>query len=422
MTKVFPYDYDQFDFPNRLRLLTVPTGTPHIVCLYIVVQVGSRNETEPGKTGFAHLFEHMMFRGTPRFSPDAYDAVLKQAGAAQNAYTDDDLTVYHTTFTREDLPRILELEADRFQNLEYSEEAFRTEARAVLAEYNKDSAEPFHLLEERLRFAAFHSHPYKHTTMGFLADIERMPELYDFSRLFHNRYYRPEYTTIILAGDVEPEESRRLVGEFWGAWQPGGFIDSIPPDPPPAGPQSIRIDWPSPTQPLLNMTWRVPGYSDTAKHSAALDVLSYVYFSDSSALYDRLVLQDQLCDIFSGYQPDHADPYLYLITARCRTNEHLARVQQQVRATIAEMQTNLVTSEKLETVKTHLRYSFAMGMEQTEAVAGLLARYVALRRTPETIERLYSQYAALTPEDLRSAAQTYFVDSGCVTAELGYFQ
>src|SRR5512141_2388614 len=90
--KAFPYAYSQDDLPNGLRLVTIPTDYPNIVALYIVVQTGSRNEVEPGKTGFAHLFEHMMFRGTERFSPDKYQAVLTAAGANSNAYTTDDHT------------------------------------------------------------------------------------------------------------------------------------------------------------------------------------------------------------------------------------------------------------------------------------------------------------------------------------------
>ena len=117
------------------------------------MQTGSRNEVEPGKTGFAHFFEHMMFRGTEKYPPDAYEAILTKAGARQNAYTTDDYTNYHITFAKEDLEKILEIEADRFQNLNYPEEAFRTEARAVLGEYNKNFANP---IQQAVRGAARH--------------------------------------------------------------------------------------------------------------------------------------------------------------------------------------------------------------------------------------------------------------------------
>src|SRR5690349_5468917 len=117
--KVFPFPYTQEDLPNGLRLVTIPTGFPNIVSLYIVVQAGARQEVEPGKSGYAHLFEHLMFRGTPKYPADKYNAILKGAGADQNASTSPDLTTYYINFSKEDLETMLMLEADRFQNLKY---------------------------------------------------------------------------------------------------------------------------------------------------------------------------------------------------------------------------------------------------------------------------------------------------------------
>jgi len=197
--KIFPYPYVQEDLPNGLRLITIPTDYPNIVSLFIVMQTGARNEVEPGKSGFAHLFEHLMFRGTAEFPPDKYQAVLKDAGAASNAFTTDDFTAYHTTFSKEDLPRVLSMEADRFQHLAYDQPAFKTETLAVLGEFNKNSANPASKLIETIRATAFKNHTYRHTTMGFLADIQAFPQEYDYSRQFFDRYYRPEYATIIVA-------------------------------------------------------------------------------------------------------------------------------------------------------------------------------------------------------------------------------
>src|SRR5579884_1686644 len=176
--KVFPYEYVQQDLPNGLRLITIPDDYPNIVSLFIVVGTGSRNEVEPGKSGFAHLFEHLMFRGSPEFSSERYQAELQSAGAASNAFTSDDLTAFHTTFSKEDLPRILSMEADRFQHLAYDPSAFKTETLAVLGEYNKNSANPQSKLHEVVRATAFRTHTYKHTTMGFVEDIQAMPGEY----------------------------------------------------------------------------------------------------------------------------------------------------------------------------------------------------------------------------------------------------
>src|ERR1700680_5135115 len=214
--KVFPFDYSQEDLSNGLRLVTIPTGFPNIVSLYIVVHTGSRNEVEPGKSGYAHLFEHLMFRGTPRYPAEKYTAVVKAAGADQNASTSDDITTYHTTFSKEDLDTMLMIEADRFQNLKYSLETFKTETQAVLGEYNKSIANPSAKLFETLRDTAFQRHTYKHDAIGLLKDIEDMPNQYDYGIEFFHRYYRPEYTTIIVAGDVSASGGRAAGARFSG--------------------------------------------------------------------------------------------------------------------------------------------------------------------------------------------------------------
>jgi len=142
-TKLFPYSYALDDLDNGLRLVTVPTDFPNMVALYIVVQTGSRNEVEPGKSGYAHLFEHIMFRGSQNYTPEQRDLILKKAGAESNASTNQDRTTYYETFSKEDLDPVMKLEADRFQQSSSNPEpAYKTESLAVLGEYNKNSADP----------------------------------------------------------------------------------------------------------------------------------------------------------------------------------------------------------------------------------------------------------------------------------------
>ena len=202
--------------------------------------------------------------------------MLKRAGAASNAYTSDDATTFHTTFSKEDLPVILAMEADRFQNLKYTPEVFKTETGAVLGEYNKNSSDPGQKLNEVLHDTAFDRHTYKHTTMGFLKDVQDMPNQYEYSLRFFDRYYRPEYTTIIVAGDVDPKQVRALVDKSWGNWKRGSYHPDIPVEPPQQGPREAHVDWPSPTLPLIAIAYKVPAYTDTQKDTAALDVLSHL--------------------------------------------------------------------------------------------------------------------------------------------------
>ena len=416
--KVFPYPYDQHDFPNGLRLITIPTDYPNVVALYIVVGTGSRNEVEPGKSGFAHLFEHMMFRGTRRFPPARYEAALKQAGAASNAYTTDDHTAYHTTFSKEDLETILSMEADRFQNLEYSPEVFKTETLAVLGEYNKDSSSPTSKLSEVLRDTAFDRHTYKHTTMGFLKDIQDMPNQYEYSRLFFDRYYRPQYTTIIVAGDVSPERVRALAQKYWGNWKRGDYRPAIPAEPPQQGPRANQIQWPTPTLPWVVVSFHGPAYSDQQKEQAALDLISFLGFSESSALYQKLVIQEQKVAMLQADSPDRVDPCLFSVWARLKKPADLESVRQDILATLETFKQKPVAAERLGEVKRHLRYSFALSLNNSETIAGLVARFIALRRTPETMNRLYDLYDRITAEDIRNVARKYLIENGRTIVKL----
>lgn len=408
--KVFPYAYTQEDLPNGLRLITIPTDYPNIVSLFIVVQTGSRNEVEPGKSGFAHLFEHLMFRGTKTYSPERAQTILRTAGAAQNAFTTDDYTAYHTTFSREDLPQILTMEADRFQHLEYTPEVFKTETLAVLGEYNKNSASPISKLFETLRARAFQEHTYKHTTMGFLKDIQAMPNEFDYSRQFFDRYYRPEYTTIIVSGDVQPKQVRALVDKDWSSWKRGTYQAKISAEPPQEGPRTAAVDWPLQTLPYLMVAFRSPAYNDQQQDGAALDALAYLAFSPASDLYRKLVITEQKVDNLRAGNSDRVDPYLFTVIARVKKQQDIATVQQDVLTTLQTFATTPVPAEKLERVIEHLRYSFALGLNNSEAIAAAAASAVALRRTPETLNKQFDAYGLLTPEAVQKVAQKYFVE------------
>jgi zinc protease len=408
--KIFPYKYSVDDLPNGLRLITVPTDYPNLVSLYIVVQTGSRNEVESGKSGFAHLFEHLMFRGTEKYSGEAYNEVFKNAGADTNAYTSDDRTVYHATFSKEDLDQIMMVEADRFQNLKVSEELFKTETRAVLGEYNKNATNPVNKLFEVLRDTAYQSHTYKHTTMGFLRDVENMPNQYDYSLEFFRRYYRPEYTTIIITGDVKRDDALAMTKKYWGAWTRGEYKPQIPKEAEQAKELTAHVDWPSPTLPWVAVAYKGPAYTDEQKDMPSMDLISNLGFSENSELYQRLVIKEQKVDALFASFEDHLDPYLLTVMARVKDPKDINYVRQEIIKTFDSFKTTKVSKEKLEAVKSNLKYSFALAMDNSQAIASTLAPYVSLRRTPETINKLFDVYASITPEDIQQMAGKYFVE------------
>jgi zinc protease len=416
---MLPFPVHTKTLANGLEVIVVKTTFPNLVSLQIPVKTGSRNEVEPGKTGFAHFFEHMMFRGTAKYPPDAYQEIVNRAGARQNAYTTDDFTNYHITFAKEDLDAILEIEADRFQNLEYPLAAFQTEARAVLGEYNKNFANPISKLFEVQRDAAYTTHTYKHTTMGFIRDIEAMPEQFEYSRTFFDRWYRPEYATVVLVGDLDPQEVFAKVERHFGPWERGDFTLEIPQEPRHDAPVVVHHEWPSPTLPLLSVAFRGPAFSETDLDSAAMELLLALWFGETSDLYRELVQVDQKVDLFFAGNADNEDPDLIQLLARVKDPADLPHVRDRLLATAARARLEAVDPGKLEEAKSFLRYSFAAGLTSNEAIGAVLARFVRHRRSVATLENLFRLYERVGPEDVRRAANTYFRDGGLVVTTIG---
>jgi zinc protease len=416
---VLPFPAVEQTLPNGLKVIVVPTGFPDVVSVQVSMQVGSRNEVEPGKTGFAHFFEHMMFRGTKQNPPERYQAALTRAGARSNAFTSDDLTDYHETFTKADLEEVLALEADRFQHLDYEESVFKTESRAVLGEYNKSASQPLNKLDEVMREAAYTRHTYKHTTIGFLKDIEDMPNQYAYSREFYQRWYRPEHATVVIAGDVEPAKVLALVKKYFGPWKPGqAQTVVIPQEPAPKAPVIAHVPWPTSTPPYVALAFHGPAFSETAKDAAALSVLFRVLFSETSELYQRLVVKEQKVDQLMAEGGTSVDPELFGVYARVKRPQDALEVRDAVLKTFALARAEPVDAQRLKDAQSNLRYGFVRGLDTTEAVASRVARFATHARSYQTLNRYYATLAALTPEDLQAAARKWIVDEGLVQTTL----
>ena len=409
--KVFPYPYKTEDLPNGLRVVTVPTDFPNLVSLYIVVGAGSRNEIEDKRSGYAHFFEHLMFRGSENFPAGRFDEVMQKAGASSNAYTSDDRTVYHETFAKEDLDEIMRLEADRFQRLKFSEEQFKTEAGAVLGEYNKNSASPTFKMYEVLRETSFREHTYSHTTMGYIADIKDYPNQYDYAWQFFKRFYRPENTTIIVVGDAKEAQVSAMVKKYFSDWKRGDYQVKIPAEKPQDAARSKHIEWSSPTLPYISVAYRAPAFSETEKDKAALDLLAGIVFGENSDLYQKLVLQEQKAVWVAPDFENHIDAELFSVWAQVKDEKDLNYVRDEIIKTYKRYTKELIDQKQLDQTRSRLRYGFVMGMNSNDAIAGTLAAYVALRRSPDTIDKVFGLYDSITPADIRMIAEKYFKDS-----------
>ena len=408
---IFPFPSSTFELDNGLRVISVAFDSPGIVAYYTVVRTGSRNEVEEGFSGYAHFFEHMMFRGTEKYSTDAYQAVIKQLGADANAFTTDDWTAYHIVASSASLEAIIDIESDRFENLEYSEDDFRTEAGAILGEYNLNFSNPVALLQERLHDRAYLFHPYKHTTLGLLADIQDMPNHYDYSREFYDRYYRPNNSFIVVVGDFDQAELERLVGQHYAGWEESDYEPTIPVEPPQTRLRTDEVTWPNPTLPFVMFGYRVPAFSDQSIEMPALDVLSQLLFSETSPLFQKLYLEEQVVDVLTGGAVDSRDAPLFTITARVTDPARIEFVRQAIVDEIDRMKVEPVDDATLAATKSHMRYQFAMGLDNPGGIARTLSHYLQLTEDAETVNRVYRLYDAVTAADIMHAATVYFAET-----------
>ncbi|PCI75943.1 MAG: peptidase M16, partial [SAR86 cluster bacterium] len=417
VNKILPNPIYQHQLANGLNVVTVPFESPGTVAFYTVVRVGARDEVEEGVTGFAHFFEHMMFRGTDKYPTDAYSDALKSVGASANANTSNDRTVYHMTGNVARLDLMFELESDRMMNLNYSEHDFKTEAGAVKGEYTKNFASPYQQLSEMTRDTAFDRHTYKHTTMGFFDDIVDMPNQYEYSLQFFNRFYRPEYATLVVVGDVTPERVNDLAETYYGDWQTGNYISNVPVEPTQSATRRVHLQNGA-IPPHISLNYKGPAFNDSEIDMPALDVLSQILFSNTSPLYRKLVLEEQKVRFVGGGAGDSRDPSLFSIDASLIDKADMQYVKDEIVNAIDAVRTDGVDLATLNSVKSNLKYSFAMSIDNPAAIANSLAHYIMLTGEPESINRLYAQYDRVSVDDLKDVAAKYFVESGLTIATI----
>ena len=405
----FPFAISEKTLGNGLRVFVVPYDSPGLVAYYSVARVGSRNEVEPGKSGFAHFFEHMMFRGTERYSSERYNAQIKAMGADSNAFTSDDMTVYHILAGKSALAKLVEIESDRFRHLAYDEPSFQKEARAVLGEYNKGASDPMQKMAEVLYDHAFQVHTYKHTTIGFLRDIEDMPQQFAYSRQFFDRYYRPDNVILLVVGDVKPAGVFPLIEQAYGPWSKGPARPLVPPEPPQTREQRVTVPWKGASLPMLFMGYHTPGFSTTAIDGPALEVLAELVFAERSRLHKQLVLDEQKVESLDGVNEHHVDPNLFLVLARVKQAKDIAYVESAIDKEIARIAAQGVDDKTLAEVVSHARYAFAAQLSTTDHVALVGAEFLALSGRLSAIDEYFTRLGQVKSADVQRVARTIFV-------------
>jgi zinc protease len=373
-----------------------------------VVRVGSRNEIEPGRTGFAHFFEHMMFRGTRAHPEGDRERTLGKLGFDDNAYTTDDFTVYHSYGPSSALEQLVELESDRFRNLNYPEPSFQTEAKAILGEYHKSASHPELKLEEALRGAAFQRHTYEHTTLGFYEDIQKMPAAYAYSKQFFERWYTPDNTVLVIVGDFDDARLMQLIEQHYGPWQGKSSQVAIRAEPPQSDLRSAHVAWKGPTLPRQMIAWHTPAARLDSLDAAYQDVLSAYLVGPTSELHKKLVLEQQIVEELSSWYEPHRDPFIFVLDARLKDEKFRPRVRAAFDRAIRDLVDGRIDKKRVEDIKSHLRYTFLTGLESADQIAGKLAAFIGIYGEPDAVERHFQNVRKVKPGQLVAFARQYF--------------
>jgi zinc protease len=414
--KTFPFEFKKVQLENGFKAYLIKAGAPGQIAYVTVVRTGARDEAEPGRSGYAHFFEHMMFRGTTRY-PN-YDAVTNKIGSMRNASTSNDFTNYYLVASSESLEQVIDLESDRFMNLNYTEAQFRTEAGAILGEFSQGRANPYSHLAEKIMDTAFDQHTYKHTTIGFEKDVRNMPEGYQYSVEFYRRFYRPENCVLLVAGDFDFKQAEQLIRKYYSAWKGGYKAAQIKPEPPQISPKTAKIDFAGRTLPILSVNYKGPAWSATDKLAVAAEALGMVAFGPNSEIYRKLVIQEQKVQSLNADFALMRDPQLLGVTALVSDPANITIVEKEIENAAAKFRRSLCDKKLLEDTKSAMKYGFLMRLETAQGVCFALQPIVVFTGGVEAIEDYFRTLESITPEDVRAAANRFLVENAKTTVTM----
>ncbi len=399
----------RYGLSNGLTILLLLDQTAPVVSYFTWFKVGSRHE-KPGKTGLAHLFEHLMFNETSNLKAGEFDRKLEESGAESNAATWVDWTYYHESVPKDRLPLVIKLESDRMHNLVLRDTQVTSEKEVVANERRfrvDDDVEG--AASELLYKTAFSAHPYHWPTIGWMADIQAFTP--EDCEAFYKTYYAPNNAVVVVVGDFHEkrllERMRDAYGELPAAVIPP---DDGHPEPPQMVPRSVEIKKPTATEKLL-VGYHGPSLGD-ADH-ASLTLLNEVLFGGrASRLYRALVIEGEICTDLRAWVSTFADGGLYEMYATARTGKTIADIEEVLYPALARVRDEVVTADELVRAKARLELGLLQSLETMGGKAEQIGFYETVLGDPSAAFQRLEVYRRLTASDLRKAARRYIVDRG----------
>ena len=408
------YPIEQFQLPNGMKVILSPDHSTPVVGLALAYNVGSRNELK-GHTGFAHLFEHMMFQGSAHVGKGEHPRIIGAAGGIMNGFTRAEDTTYIETVPAEKLPTILWLEADRMRSLAVTPDNLKNQQEVVKEEkrLSFDNRAYSNAVSVRLPELAYANYANQHSTIGSMADLDAAG-LADVQSFFKT-YYAPNNATLVLVGDFDPRQAREMVTR--------AFSD-IPKQPAPPAPDLTEpvqvaekrdtLTDPLARLPALLLAWHGPSLNDPDAY--AVDILSYLLFQgESSRGYQEIVKKRKLALGLQGGLQGQRGPSLFTLTSIYPPNVKQADLEQAIYAQIEAIQQSAPSVDELNRIKTRLRASRYTGgggglggLDTMLGRAIVIADYAVFQGDPNLVNTELERYMAVTPEQVQAAAKKYF--------------
>jgi len=391
--------------PNGLRVLLLEDHRSPIVSFQVWYRVGSRNERR-GATGIAHLLEHLMFKGTPTYGPRQYARIVEQNGGQDNAFTSQDVTSYFVNIAADKLDLVVELEADRMQNLLLDPKEIDSERQVVIEERRtRTEDDPGGFLGEEVGSIAFKAHPYGNPIIGWMEDLKRITP--DEIRAFYRTYYVPNNAIVVAVGAFRAEDALERITRRFGRIPRG-------PAPPPVlaveprqnGERRVIVRKQA-ELPIVYLAWHVPNHG--SPDAAALEVLSGVLSGGrASRLYKHLVHQRQVALEAGGdYSYFAHDPNLFWFWATAMPGQTPETLERELLGQMEELKSGAVTEEELQRAKNQAEAAFVFQEDSIYRRASLLARFELSGGVAEK-DSFLTKIRAVTAADLQRVARAYF--------------
>jgi len=399
-------EYQITTLPNGLRVILSEDHSTPIVHLAVWYHVGSRNERS-GRTGFAHLFEHMMFKGSKNVQPESHTSIIASIGGRSNAYTQEDATVFWETLPAQYLPLALWLEADRMATLRVDRDALEKEVEVVKEERRlRVDNQPYGRLNEILFDKAFTTHPYKHPTIGSMKDLEAAS--IDDVRDFHNTFYVPENAVVTVVGDFDSAQAMQLVTQYFGRVPKAAR--PVPRDIPREPEQTqerravVQEEWPLPA---VVVAYHIvyDGHPD----SYPLHLVSKILFDgESSRMTRELVYDKRIAVAAFGSANLIEDPNLFYAVAIIPAGQSAQDVERALIAEFDRLKTAPVDGREVERAKNQFMRDYIIGRESNEQKALHLAHAAVIHNDVTRADAEIDIFDNLTPADIQRVARSYF--------------